>query len=74
MTEPSPQYRYTPSGDELHALDLELLERTHIAALCAIWKAQGKRKKIVTLPPVDTAGVNVVILQCQGETRHDVNT
>lgn len=63
MSEPLPQYRYTPSGDELHALDLELLERTHIAALYAIWKAQGKNKKIVTLPPVDTASVNVVILQ-----------
>ena len=68
MTEPKPEYRYTPSGDELHALDLELLERTQIAALYAIWKAQGKRRKIVTLPPVDTASVNVVILQCQGDT------
>lgn len=51
MTEPSPQYRHTPSGDELHAIDLELLERTHTAALYAVWKAQGKRKKIINLPP-----------------------
>lgn len=74
MTEPLPQYRYTPSGDELHALDLELLDRQLTAAIYAVWKAQGKRKKIVTMPPVDTASANVVILQCQGETRHDLNT
>ena len=43
--------------------ELALLERTLTAALYAIWKAQGKRKKIVTLPQVDTTGQNVVILQ-----------
>jgi len=57
MTEPRPVYHALPP------VDLEALERQLTAALCAIWKAQGKRRKIVTLPPVDTASVNVVILQ-----------
>lgn len=57
MTEPRPVYHPLPP------VDLEALERQLTAALYAIWKAQGKHKKIVTLAPVDTASVNVVILQ-----------
>ena len=57
MTELSPVYHTLPH------VDLEALERQLTAALYAIWKAQGKRKKIVTLPQVDTSDSNVVILQ-----------
>ncbi len=43
--------------------EMDLLERTLIAALYALWKAQGKRKKIVTLPQVDNKPGIVVVLQ-----------
>lgn len=57
MTEPRPVYHTLPP------VDLEALERQLVAVLYSVWKAQGKRKKIINLPPVDTASVNVVILQ-----------
>ncbi|TXH58129.1 MAG: hypothetical protein E6Q97_02985 [Desulfurellales bacterium] len=57
MTEPAPVYHTLPP------VDLEALERQLTAALVAIWKAQGKRKKIVTLTPVDTQPAIVVLLQ-----------
>ena len=57
MTEPTPVYHPLPH------VDLEALERQLTAALYAIWKAQGKRKKIVTLPQVDNRPGIVVVLQ-----------
>ena len=59
MSEPYPTYTTatpTPVFSQPTAVDLtqesmEQLERQLTAALVAIWKAQGKRKKIITLAP-----------------------